>query len=297
MKKLCGIIPAIASPCDEHGRFLEDTFAALARHLYHQGVHGLYVCGTTGDGYKMTVAERKRATAIALAVSRDCGGHVIPHVGANRTADALVLAEHAAELGAAAIASRPPMDRRPAQWPVYYSQLARAARLPLLVYHIPALTAHKSTADELLRLLDIEGVIGLKFSDYDLFLMQRLLLARPHITVFNGNDEILVHGLLCGAHGGIGMTYNLFPKLFVNLYQAVATGKLVQALKLQKCYLPFLDLALKYGLFPVFDQLMREQGFGPFSYRRPRQILDKKAGGRLMKELKPVMARINATMG
>jgi len=162
MCALDGIYPAIASPCDGRGAFMEDHFVELAQRLYAGSVHGLYVCGSTGDCYNMTADERRRATERAVEVSRAAGGKVITHVGANDTTEAVALAAHAAAAGADAIASRPPMDREPDAWPAYYAELAQAAGdRPLLVYFIPVLTKHRSTYDELLALLDVAHVVGL----------------------------------------------------------------------------------------------------------------------------------------
>lgn len=280
MVTLDGIHPAIASPCDAQGSFAEEQFAALARRLYAGGVHGLYVCGSTGDCYRMTTPERRRAVEIAVEVSRGASGKVIAHVGANAAADAVALAEHAAAAGADAVASRPPMDRPPDDWPAYYADLARAGGdLPLLVYYIPILTEHQSTYDELLELLDVAGVIGLKFSDYNLFLLQRLLLARPGTVIYNGFDEVLVHGLQCGACGGIGMTYNLFPGLYVAIYDAVCQGDTARALALQHEIVACLDVAFRGDLSTVFETVLRSQGmpFRCFRTERPPLAADTEA--------------------
>lgn len=275
METLNGIHPAIASPCDERGVFAEDQFVALAERLYTHGVHGLYVCGTTGDCYHMAAAERRRATELAVEASRAAGGKVITHVGANEAAEAVGLAAHAAAAGADAIASRPPMDRPPDAWPAYYRDLARAGDgLPVLVYYIPALTQHQSTYNELLGLLAVENVVGLKFSDYNLFLLQRLIRARPGLLVYNGNDEILIHGLLAGARGGIGMTYNFLPGLYAAIYEAACAGDLALALERQQEVVAFLDLAFRSNLFTVFEAVLRDQGLAPHCFRTPRPPLD-----------------------
>ncbi|MBU0611604.1 MAG: dihydrodipicolinate synthase family protein [Armatimonadetes bacterium] len=274
MQSLDGIHPAIASPCDERGVFAEDQFVALARRLYAHGVHGLYVCGTTGDCYRMTAGERRRATELAVDTSRACGGKVITHVGANETAEAVGLAAHAETAGADAIASRPPMDRPPGGWADYYRELARAAGdLPVLVYYIPVRTKHQSTYDELLELLAMERVVGLKFSDYNLFLLQRLIRARPGLLVYNGFDEILVHGLLAGARGGIGMTYNLLPGLFVAIYEAARAGDLTGALARQQEVVAWLDIAFRGDLSSVFEAILRDQGMPLRCFRTSRPPL------------------------
>lgn len=261
MPVLKGIHPAIASPCEAGGAFAEDGFVALAERLYAYGIDGLYVCGTTGDCYGMTAAERRRATELALEVSRPRDGKVIAHVGANDAAEAVALAAHAAAAGADALASRPPMDRDFPDWPAYYRELAAAAAgVPLLVYYIPGLTPHKSTYEELVELLGLTGVVGLKFTDYNLFLLRRLIRAYPGLRVFNGSDEVLVHGLLSGGCGGIGMTYNLLPGLYVAIYEAVGAGDVARALALQEEATAFLDVAFRGNLFAVFEAVLRDQG-------------------------------------
>ena len=61
--------------------------------------------------------------------------------------------------------------------------------------------------------------------------------------------------------------------------------------------MPYLDVAVKYGIFPAADFLMRRQGLDAFSFRRPRQVLDDPTGARLLKDLEPITAKINQTVG
>lgn len=290
---LKGIFPAIASPCDEADRFLEDPFAGLAERLYEKGVQGLYVCGGTGDGYNMRLEERKRAVEIAVEVSRKYNGKVVAHVGAPSTRDAAELAAYAAQAGAHAVSSMPPANCDHAQLIGYYTDIARAAQLPLLVYHIPLLSRHALTVDEMLALLDIEGVTGFKISDWNLFFMKRVLMARPDAVVFNGNDEFLLPGLLYGANGGIGMNYNLFPELFLGIYRAVAEGNIARALDLQERFLAYADVLWRYGgIKPNFESLMRDMGLAPYVWRRPRPARDEETNREFLAEVRPKLEDI-----
>ncbi len=289
---LQGILPALASPCDENDVFLDDKFAALAQSLYEQGVHGLYVCGATGDGYGMLLEDRKRATEIAVDLAADYDRTVITHVGTSTTRDSVELATHAAQAGVDAVSAMPPANCNIQQLVSYYQEIARAAQVPLVVYYIPKLTGTALTLDEMLRLVDIEGVAGFKFSAPDLSFMKRVLIARPDIAVFNGNDELLCPGLLYGASGGIGMNYNLFPRLFVAIYQAVNAGDIARAMVLQNHFLPFVDVIFRYGLRPSFETLMREQGLAPYCFRRPRQRFDEATSRKFLEEVHPKVAAI-----
>jgi len=283
--KLKGVFSAITSPCNEKECFLEDEFNALATDLYKQGIHGLYVCGNTGDGYLMELNERKRAAELAVDVSHKFNGKVIVHIGTQNTRDAIKLANHAAELKVTAISSMPPVNRDFPQVYGYYKDIAEAVRLPLLIYHIPSRTHHVFSFDEILQLLDIEGVMGLKYSDFNLFNMKRLIMARPGITVFNGCDEIFCLGLLFGCDGGIGTTYNLFPRHFVDIYEAIQKNDIVRAMKLQDSLSSFFDFMYRNGLYPIFEFLMAQQGYGRRTYRKPFIPIDSKVLNNIEPEL------------
>ena len=210
-KNLHGIIPAITSPCDEKDTFLEDKFVTLARHLLSQGVHGLYVCGATGDGYNMRLDERKRAAELALNVIREFDRTLIVHIGCQNTRDALELTEHAAKIGVDVIASIPPVNRTFKHLVSYYTDIAKASQLPLLIYHVPVLAHTSLSLDEMLELLDIEGVMGIKYTDWNLHLVRRILLARPDTTILNGFDEVLCISLTNGQMAAWEHRTTCFP--------------------------------------------------------------------------------------
>ena len=294
---LNGILPAVASPCDENDLFLEDAFAALVELLYREGVHGMYVCGGTGDGYNMRLEERKRAAEIAIQLSPPYGGKVIVHVGALNTRDAVELAEHAAGAGAFGVSSMPPVNRNHAELMSYYTDIARASQLPLLVYHIPILSGHQLTVDEMCALLDIEGVIGLKYSDWNLFSMKRVIARRPDVCVMNGNDEFLFPGLLYGATGGIGMNYNLFPKLFLGIRRAAEERDLERGMDLQNRFLAYADVFWQYGGIKAnFQALMRDLGRASYCWRRPRPVMDEKTAKAFLAEVRPKLAAIEEAL-
>jgi hypothetical protein len=170
----------------------------------------------------------------------------------------------------------------------YYSDIARAGQRPLLVYYIPALTGHRLTVEEMVALLDIDGVVGFKISDWDLFFMTRVLRRHPGAIVFNGNDEFLLPGLLYGATGGIGMNYNLFPRLFLGIYEAVNRNELDRALELQNLFLAYADVFFKYGgIRPNFEALMRDRGLAPYVWRRPRPERDEETNRAFLAEVRP----------
>ena len=95
------------------------------------------------------------------------------HVGTSNMRESVELAVHAAVTGADAVSAMPPANRNLDQLVSCCAEIARASQLPLLVYHIPRLTGTALTVDQMLRLLDIEGMAGFKFSDWNLLFMRR----------------------------------------------------------------------------------------------------------------------------
>ena len=275
-KKLQGIMPAVGSPCDENDVFLEDKFIAMMESLCDSGVHGYYVCGGTGDGLKMPLAERKRAAELAIDIAGKHNQTVIVQVGANNTRPATELARHAAEAGADVVSSVPLKNCSQKQLISYYSDIAKASGLPVLVYHFPNMTGYTPSVDEMVEIMDIDGVVGCKFTDWNLFFLKRVLLARPEKIVFSGFDELLCPALLYGAVGGIGTNYGLYPKLFLGIYNAVQAGDLKKAMDLQQGFLLYTDLLWQVGIEAGFEYQMRMRGLGPYTFRKPREEFDAK---------------------
>lgn len=267
MQSLKGILPAIVTPLDERGDLNTPVFEALIAHMYESGVDGLYVCGNTGEGMQLPTGLRERATEIAIQNS-PAGKQVIIHVGAYRQEEAQRLARHASRLGAAAVSSLPPGPQYNfAETKAWYQAIAKDASVPFLVYHFPSLSQPISL-DQLEDLCTIPGVAGLKFTSFDLYSLRQLVTAGH--TVFNGHDEVLAPGLLMGAHGGIGSTYNLMPALFVKLYKQAESGQWADAIATQDIVNKQIRLLLRYPLIPAIKQVLAWRGFDCGQAIQPR---------------------------
>ena len=162
-----GIFPAVVTPFDSEGRLATASFERLIQRLDGHGVHGVYVCGSTGEGMLQTVAQRKRIAEVAVKCL-PADKAVLVHVGAHRLEDATELASHASQIGARGISSLPPHgDYTFAEILDYYRLLASASDLPLFVYHLPELYPAISRLDQLLELCALKNVIGLKLTAVD----------------------------------------------------------------------------------------------------------------------------------
>lgn len=230
------ILPALVTPLTPSGELDVRSTERLIDHLYRKGVGGLYVTGSTGEGIYLDFDIRKRLTEIAVNLSKG-RGNVIVHVGAIQAAKAIELADHAARIGADAVSSIPPFAGGYSWGEVhsFYTELARASRLPVIAYYIPGLTGQQRSLEELASLLTIPNIAGYKFTEFNLYTMQRLLARfSPGQIMYNGPDEMLALGLQFGAHGGIGTTYNVMPELILQIARHCREGRFADAVAAQK---------------------------------------------------------------
>ena len=282
------ILPALVTPLTPDGRLDEKSTERLITHLYEKGVGGLYVTGSTGEGIYLDFEIRQRI--VEMAVSHSKGhGQVIVHVGAIQPAQAAVLADHAASVGADAVSSIPPFagGYSWAEVRSFYSDLAATSKLPVIAYYIPGLTGQARTVDELSSLLEIKNIGGYKFTEYNLYTMQRILARfRPDQIMYNGPDEMLALGLQFGAHGGIGTTYNFMPELILKIQSHCQAGQFAEAVKVQKQANDIIEPLLSSHGLAASKQILYWQGLIDHPHcAAPRALLSEQQKGELRRRL------------
>ena len=218
------------------------------------------------------------------------------HVGAISTAESIKLAQYAERAGADAIASIPPFayGRSPAGIHAHYEALSKSCQLPLYLYNIPSLTSVNLRAEDIARLLDLQTVKGLKFSDDALFEEFRIISLKPKLDVFHGCDETLLYSFMIGTVGGIGLIYNLMPKKFVELFAAFQSGKLAEANQIQLAISTFTNEFLtRSGGNPVglAKGVMEGLGFECGQARLPNPPVSKETIAALIKLASPLWSK------
>ncbi len=263
-----GVLPALLTPMDSDGKLLPSALEELCASLYTTPIDGLYVCGQTGEGLQQPIEQRKRVVEVAVQ-STPPGKHVMAHIGALSTADAVELAKHAEKTGAHSISSLPPSGSYSIEEVHgYYSAIAASTALPLFIYFFPGFAARPSGFDELRRLYEIKGVAGLKFTSTDLFTLWKL--KREGAVIFNGFDEIFVGGLSMGADGGIGTFYNVVPEWFASIYANSRAGKWDEARALQSKVNEVIELGLRFPTHAATKAMLAWQGIDCGHCRAPR---------------------------
>ena len=269
-----GVIPAMITTFDENEDVDIRRAELLTDFLINQGVHGLYITGSTGEGFLMTGEERK---VFAEAVVKTAAGRVpvIVHVGDIGTRKSIDLAEHAERIGADAISSVPPFYYKfsPDDIYSYYNDISSSVGIPMIVYNI----ALAGLMDNKLvrRLTSIPGVKGLKFTsrEHDDMCALKMELGKD-FRIFSGCDEMATQGLLAGADGIIGSFYNMMPDTFIRIYELASAGDFKAAFEVQKVATTVIKYLVQWDFFPIMKTLMTEAGIDVGYSRRPFHLPD-----------------------
>ena len=272
---LTGALAALVTPYDAAGRVDPAALRALVDFQIAQGLRGFLLAGSTGEGLLLDVQERRTlAEAAVRAVDRRVP--VIVHVGAPATDDALHLARHAAQAGADAVASIPPIYYRGGRDDVvrYYRELAEAVAVPVYAYHIPSATGVHLYRDVMRALAPLPNLAGLKFTDTNLDELHYLKTEiRPQLNVVYGSDETLAAGLLMGADGGVGSTYNIMPGVYAAICAHAEAGRWDEARRLQHQAARVIDVLKGFGVFPALKAVLNRAGFAVGGCRAPIEPL------------------------
>jgi 4-hydroxy-tetrahydrodipicolinate synthase len=196
--QLGSILTAIVTPFDDHDGVDEAAFVALMAHLADNGSEGFVVCGTTGEASTLTDDEHLRVVELAVN-ERPEGTTVTAGAGSNDTRHAVHMTERVCALGVDAVLSVNPYYNRPNRRGIiaHYTEIARAADRPIVLYNIPQRTASDMPNDLLAELAQLDHVEGVKQANNE------SLELVDGLDLYAGNDDILARTLDLGGAGGI----------------------------------------------------------------------------------------------
>ena len=258
-----GILVPTLTPVAPDGGVDVDALRSHADWLIERGVHGLYPCGSTGEGVRLTADERREV----VGATCDAAAGRVPVLagvcGANLS-ELLAECDHAAECGAAAVAVTAPVYFRPSAEAVFTHFEAVADRSPVgvLVYNIPAFAVPIPVETTARLAAECPNVVGVKDSSGDASQMVRLcaqiLPDRPDFSILTGWDAALLPMLAAGAHGGTNATANAAPELVLKVYDRFTAGDWDEARAAQHRLTGLFDAVIGTGEFPDGFRLATE---------------------------------------
>ncbi len=269
ISQMTGVIPAMITLFDENENVDIQRTREMVEFLIARGADGLYLTGSTGEGFLMDHEERK--LVVETVVNQVAGRiPVIVHVGDIGTRKSIQLAQHAEAAGADAISSVPPFYWKFSQDDIfnYYKDISESTSLPMVIYSVPL--AGSLGVDLIIRLAQLENVKGLKFTgkDHDQMSYLKSTLGEDFI-IYSGCDEMALSGLAVGADGIIGSFYNVMPELFRKIFDAVKAGDLKSARRLQQIGTDIILECIKYDYLALMRNMIAWQGVDAGYSRRP----------------------------
>ena len=252
MDKIQGFISAPFTPMNDDRSVNLDKIPAFADFYVRYGVDGAFICGTSGEGFLLSLEERKKVAEKWVEASPADFKPII-HVGGPGVNDCKILAEHAREIGAYGLGTIAPVFFKPArveELVEYCAALASAAPdLPFYFYHMPGYTGVSlSMVDFLEQSYErIPNLAGIKYTHENLYEFNQCMLVRNgHYDMLHGQDETFLAGLVLGATGGVGGTYNHMMGTYIEIKAAFEKGDLETARKLQARSQAFINVLIRY---------------------------------------------------
>jgi len=237
-KKLCGIIPPLVTPLKDNETLDVESLERLIEHLIDGGVNGLFILGTTGEEQSLSYTVRKEMIVQSARINR---GRLPLLVCISDTSivESIRLAGVAADNGADGVVSAPPYYFATGQPELaqFYEELVPQLPLPVFLYNMPSHVKVSFAPETVQRIAQLPQVVGFKDSSANAVYFQSVMYkmrCRPDFAMLVGPEEMTAEMVLLGAHGGINGGANMFPRLYVAMYQAASTGNLARVRQLQQ---------------------------------------------------------------
>ena len=217
-----GVGTALVTPFTKTGALDEAAVRRLGRRQIDAGIHFLCPCGTTGESPTLTDAEKLRIVEILVA---EAGGRVpiLAGAGGYNTKEVIELAREMEKRGASGLLSVTPYYNKPTQEGLYqhYKAIADSTALPIVVYNVPGRTGVNVEVATLVRLAQIQDIVGVKEASGNVTQMVDICRSVPaDFLVLSGDDALTLPLMSVGGRGIISVASNEIPAEMVQMVEA-----------------------------------------------------------------------------
>ena len=296
MEKIIGLIDAPFTPFYENGEVNYEPIPAYAAMLQKNGMQGVFINGSSGEGYMLTDEERMKLAETWVAAAPE-GFKVIVHVGSCCVKASRKLAEHAQKIGAWGVATMaPPFPKigRVEELVKYIEESACGApELPFYYYHIPAFNGAFLPMVKLLEAVDgrVPNFAGIKYTFESIYEYNQCRLYKEgKFDMLHGQDETILPSLaMGGAQGGIGGTTNYNGKELVGIIEAWKAGDLELARERQNFSQEVINVICRYrGNIVGGKRIMKLIGLDLGKNRTPFQNMTDEEEAAMKAELEAI---------
>lgn len=267
MKKREFLVPII-TPFHTDGSVNYAALKKLVRHVLDSGADGIYAGGASSEFVLLTHEEREKILEAVIEAAD--GAYVAAHIGAASTAEAQSLARHAKKVGADCVASVPPFwySYRYEEIRGYFTAIADASDLPVMIYNIPNASKVRFTKDEFCNLFSDERLFAVKYTDTDYYQMERIK-TKSGAFIYSGVDECYLSALAAGADGAIGTTFNFMMQKYIGIRDAYRKGDNARALQIMTGANNITEAVIQKSCLPATKYLLTLQGIDAGECRKP----------------------------
>ncbi|MHA2610774.1 MAG: 4-hydroxy-tetrahydrodipicolinate synthase [bacterium JZ-2024 1] len=265
------VLTAMITPFRENGELDEETAVKLAKDLVENGSEGLVVCGTTGESPTLTDEEKIR---LIKKVKEAVGGKakIIAGMGTYSTEHTIHLGREVERIGVDGIMVVAPYYNRPPQDALFlhFAAIADSIALPIVVYNIPSRTGVNVAPETIIRLAQIENIVGLKQANASLEETSVIRKNTPErFVIYSGDDSLTLPFLSVGATGVVSVASHLVGKRIAQMIQSFFSGNVREALSIHLELFPLYKiLFMVTNPIPVKAALYLK-GKIPCDYLRP----------------------------
>lgn len=227
-----GALTAMVTPFDKEGKVDEEGLRENVRFQIKRGIHGLVPVGTTGECATLSYEEHNRVVEIVVDVAKG-KAPVLAGTGSNSTWEAIMLTQHAKEVGVDGALLVIPYYNKPTQAGLYahFKKLAEEVDLPQVIYNIPSRTGVNMIPDTMAKLAKLKNIVGVKEASGDLKQIARIIeLTRSEdFSVTSGDDSLTLETMKLGGVGVISVASNLVPDKVAELVNSFRSGDVKRA--------------------------------------------------------------------
>jgi len=243
MTPITGSIVALITPMLNDGSVDYVGLRKLVDWHIAEGTDCIGVVGTTGESPTVNVEEHCEIIRVSVEQAAKHKSRFVPIMagcGANSTAEAIELARYAKKVGAHSQLQVVPYYNRPTQEGQYlhFKKIIESVELPMYLYNVPGRTVADMAHDTVMRLAEVDGIVGIKEATGNIERAQWLIKAVrdkgvKNFGIYSGDDPTAVALMLCGGQGNISVTANIAPRKMHELCMAAVAGDTATAMRLQ----------------------------------------------------------------
>ncbi len=291
------LLTPMVTPFDDEGQVDYEQTRRLARALLDSGSDGLVVAGTTGEAPTLTHDEKLKLFA-AVKEAVDGRGAVIAGTGTNNTAASIELSQEAERVGVDGLLLTVPYYNKPTQDGLYhhFEAIARATRLPCILYNIPSRTGVNMTAETTLRLSRMPNIVGIKESSGDLVQIARIIDdAGEEFRLWSGDDALTLPILAVGGYGAVAVVSHLTGIQMHQIIDDYLAGRTADAARGHRRLLPLMQTLMTAASNPTpVKYALNQVGFRVGAPRLPLVEPEGEAAERIVAEVR--RSRIDLTV-